>query len=217
MINIERKAEMKKLLLFVIGMLCFVSGVKADLGNYSGKVVSSTIEIGGNFEYEINFTGPNYINETIHYDEELLDYNEFYLNCIDSVECYDDGEVSCKASKIKDGEILLQCDESEHFDYYIPTLSFKAVKSGEASLQIGSEYADGVNIIKAVDNKEAIIEENKNEPTDNIACKDVEETSNIELLTNPFVIGIILGFSIVVVILSVMLSRKNKQIKNVQN
>ena len=205
---------MKKLLLFVVGLFGFMGMVSADLGNYSGKIVSTRVISGDSFQYEVNFTGPNYINEKIYYDGEFLEYSDFYIKCADSVECHYDEATTCSVEKIRDGELLLKCDESEDFGYYIPVLIFKAEKEGEASLKIGGEYADYVTIVKTVNNKEDFIEENQ--PTDNIACKEVEEKSNLDLLTEPFVIGIISGFSIVIVILSVMLSKKTRQLKNVQ-
>ncbi len=180
------------------------------MGNYNGKVVSTSAVLGEKFEYEVNFTGPNYINEKIYYDEEFLDYSDFYIKCADSVECYYDEQTTCSVEKIKDGELLLKCDESEEYGYYIPILIFQTKKEGEASLKIGSEYADKVTIVKTAS------ELDKNESMSNVACKEVAEDSNLDLLTNPFVLGIISGFSIVIVILSVILSRKNKQLKNVQ-
>lgn len=201
---------MKKILLFVVGMLCFVGGVKADIGNYNGKIISTSVVVGDYFDYEINFTVPDYINEVIYYDADLLEFGKFDIHCNDSVECHIDEEINCQIKTLKEGEVLLSCDESVLG--YIPTLVFKAKKSGEASLKIGGEYADYVTIVKNVNNKEDFIEENQ--PTDNIACKDVEEKSNIELLKEPFVLGIITGFSIVIVVLSVMLSKRIKEIKN---
>lgn len=205
---------MKKILLFVVGLFGFMGMVSADLGNYSGEIVSTSVISGDSFQYEVNFTGPNYINEKIYYDGEFLEYSDFYIKCADSVECHYDEATTCSVEKIRDGELLLKCAESEYFGYYTPTLEFKAKKPGEASLKIGGEYADYVTIVKTVNNKEDFIEENQ--PTDNIACKEVEEKSNLDLLTEPFVIGIISGFSIVIVILSVMLSKKTRQLKNVQ-
>lgn len=207
---------MKKILLFIIGMLCFVGVVNADLGNYRGKIVSTSVILGDSFQYEVNFTGPNYINEKIYYDGEFLEYSDFYIKCADSVECHYDEATTCSVEKIRDGELLLKCDESEDFGYYIPVLIFKAEKEGKASLKIGGEYADYVTIVKTVNNKEDVIEENKNEITDSISSKEVSETSKVELLKEPFVIGIISGFSIVVIVLSVMLSKKTKELKNIK-
>ena len=199
---------MKKILLFVVGLFGFMGMVSADMGNYNGKVVSRSVVVGDYFDYEINFTGPDYINEVIYYDADLLEFGKFDIHCNDSVECHIDEEINCQIKTLKEGEVLLSCDESVLG--YIPTLVFKTKKSGEASLKIGGEYADYVTIVKTLS------EENKNEPIDTIACKEVAKTSTLELLKEPFVLGIISGFSIVIIILSVMLSKKTKQLKNVQ-
>lgn len=207
---------MKKILIFIVGMLSFAGGVKADVPPYvdfwfSKKIVSVDEQVLFEFNNFNNNTG----NYTVKYDEEYLEYVDAF--CSDG-----DGEpgggcvTECEIDTQKLGEITFSCN-NKLADEEVLAVEFRTIKDTEGEETFIFESFDGYGAelsFEIVDIKE--YKNDKKDFTDSIACKNVEQRSNFEFLTEPFVLGIIAGFSIVVVILSVMLSKKNKQLKNVQ-
>ena len=210
---------MKKILLFVIGMLCFIGVVNADIYpraelSFSKEVISVGEQVYYVFNDFMNNTG----SYTIKYNEEYLEYNEYFCfvdggNYDIDVEC----DTKCEVDTPKSGELIFTCDNKLKSEELLH-VHFKTIKStdGEETTiyetfdeNFTSRSFEIVDINKTKDDK--------NEPTDAIACKEDAETSNLEILTEPFVLGIISGFSIVIIILSVMLSKKTKKLKNTKN
>ena len=210
---------MKKILLFIMGMLCFAGVVKADIYPHAKLSFSKEmISVGEQVYYVFNDFMNNTGSYTIKYDEEYLEYNEYY--CFVDGENYDidiECDTKCEVDTQKSGELIFTCDNKLKSEELLH-IHFKTIKSTEGEETTIYEAFDEnftSRSFEIVDTNKT--KDDKNEPTDAIACKEGAEASNLDLLTNPFVLGIISGFSIVIVVLSVMLSKRIKEIKNIKS
>ena len=95
---------MKKILLFVVGMLCFVGGVNADILPYS-ELYFSKLMVGVCDQVYLNYN--DFMNETgiytIKYDENHLKYDEFHCYVNDNNEGMTPCTTICKVDNKNEG------------------------------------------------------------------------------------------------------------------
>lgn len=248
---------MKKILLFVVGMLCFVRGVKADI--CMNSIHAQQIDGDGIICVILSLNKQQLYNASIEYSEEdnLININlsneelkELNLNIEDTSLIYEIGfagyfwgTTSAFKNNIEDSGIIKfknkgaktvfssddeyiyyalndeETSEEDHECYdvngdginkYIKCEKYLEIKP-TINISVSEEIDDSSNVY--VENNDS--SDKSGDIVEKCDC-EINKKSNFELLTEPFVLGIISGFSIVIVVLSVMLSKKNKQIKNVQ-
>lgn len=120
---------MKKILLFIVEMLCFAGVVEADIYPHAELSFSKKlINVGEEVYYEFN----DFMNYTdryiIKYDKEHLEYVQYYCMVDDVGEGMgSDCETKCEVDSHSQGVLIFTCDNSLKSEELLH-ISFKAIK-----------------------------------------------------------------------------------------